>query len=734
MSIDSYTPCPGGTGKKIKFCCSDLTGEFQKLFRMVEGEQYQAALGQLDGLIARYPQRACLEAIKATVHVAINQYEQAEATLRPLVERMPENAQALAQWAVTLAHLQGPQAAVEPLQRALENCVDKNMPFELAEAIVQVGDLFAAHGDVLAAFGHWSLRSRIEPRDEKVAERLIRWQRSEEVPLPLRDDVAFRPPPDGAEWTEAYNEALRTATRGLWRKACDQFAAITSSAPNAVPVWQALATLRGWLGDTTGYVAVLRRLATLDVPQEDAVDAELFAQLLDTTREADDVDQLTLTFEIRDVDIVLERISADKRFLLDKNDPRYFSRDDGPPPRSAYELLDRPELPADTPSADVTADNLPSMLGLVVLFGRETDRPPRVELRTLRDASLDDTVALLRGVLGDQIDGEPSETSQSAVPRELLLLEDRRWYPKNISYDRRSELQNELRRHAYLEKWPDAPLGVLDGKSPREAAADPAGRIRLAAHLRDLELTEHSQSDAFDFAPLRELLGLPQPELIDPSTCDVRSIPFARLDRIDVEKVDDRQAYSLFFRLWAGNHHAALRRLIPVLIERGTFEAARRDASDAAASEGEPTKPMAQVATWQACVVMAHTLGASTAALDWLEKARAAADEVGVSNAQIDLDEIQLRLRRGEAAEFTRLIEHLLSAHGNERGVREAVFSILTETGLIRPDGQPVQGDFAMQPDMDTSAAPDAGESSAIWTPESEQTGGSKSLWLPGSD
>ncbi|MFM8705283.1 MAG: hypothetical protein ACKOHG_15725, partial [Planctomycetia bacterium] len=26
MPLDPYSPCPGGTGKKIKFCCSELVG------------------------------------------------------------------------------------------------------------------------------------------------------------------------------------------------------------------------------------------------------------------------------------------------------------------------------------------------------------------------------------------------------------------------------------------------------------------------------------------------------------------------------------------------------------------------------------------------------------------------------------------------------------------------------------------------------------------------------------
>ena len=65
MPIDPYSPCPGGTGKKIKFCCSDLTAELDKIQRMLDGEQRAACLEYIDTLEAKFPERACLLSIKA---------------------------------------------------------------------------------------------------------------------------------------------------------------------------------------------------------------------------------------------------------------------------------------------------------------------------------------------------------------------------------------------------------------------------------------------------------------------------------------------------------------------------------------------------------------------------------------------------------------------------------------------------------------------------------------------
>ena len=42
MALDAYSLCPGGTGKKIKFCCPDFLPELEKIDRMIEGEQFIA--------------------------------------------------------------------------------------------------------------------------------------------------------------------------------------------------------------------------------------------------------------------------------------------------------------------------------------------------------------------------------------------------------------------------------------------------------------------------------------------------------------------------------------------------------------------------------------------------------------------------------------------------------------------------------------------------------------------
>ena len=58
MSIDRYSLCPGGTGKKIKFCCSDLVTELDKVQRMIQGRQYVSCLELISQVETKKPDRA----------------------------------------------------------------------------------------------------------------------------------------------------------------------------------------------------------------------------------------------------------------------------------------------------------------------------------------------------------------------------------------------------------------------------------------------------------------------------------------------------------------------------------------------------------------------------------------------------------------------------------------------------------------------------------------------------
>src|SRR5690242_669737 len=119
MALDPYSMCPGGTGKKLKFCCSDLLHELGKIDHMLSAEQRQACVDYINQLEAKYPDRACLMTTKALVLHSLEQDDEALRTADKVLQTQPTNPVALAVRALVQMDQQGPSVALKSLHQAL---------------------------------------------------------------------------------------------------------------------------------------------------------------------------------------------------------------------------------------------------------------------------------------------------------------------------------------------------------------------------------------------------------------------------------------------------------------------------------------------------------------------------------------------------------------------------------------------------------------------------------------
>src|SRR6202008_3914466 len=88
-------------------------------------------------------------------------------------------------------------------------------------------------------------------------------------------------------------------------------------------------------------------------------------------------------------------------------------------------------------------------------------------------------------------------------------------FPDDAPADLRKRLMQEHRTQTLLSIWPNLPMGVLDGKSPRQSVADITGQIRVQAVILQMDLAEPVENPEYN--KLRRSLGLPAAEPIDPS-------------------------------------------------------------------------------------------------------------------------------------------------------------------------------------------------------------------------
>ena len=522
MKIDPYAPCPCGSGKKIKFCCGDLANDIERVVRMVEGDQRLAALQLLNQLLKKHPSRVALLDLKAGIAQSMGQHDEARVAIDRILDAQPDNVNALARRAIALAMDGQAREAAATLQEAT-SIDEEEIPPSVHEAFLHVGRALLDTGHILAAMAHFDVHFRAQPddiEDVRGAKMLLQLNHSGGLPLLVRDDLDLLPCPRGAAWATAFEKASVAASHAAWRHAAEQFERLLETSDRAPAVVYNLALVRGWLGETRAMVAGLRQFARLDVPEDEAVESLALANLLDHGHEDDMVARVEQTFEVPDQDHLLEVLASDGR-LRSVPGPDAVDDGDGPPPLARYSLLDRP-MPA--PGEDLAYEDVPVVLGLITVFGRETDRPPRFVLMTVKNANFEvtqrqfDTVTeSVRGALvGEEVLGSIDRVYDAMVPRWSL--------PDGVPGDRQMELAAEQRRRAIADIWPTIPQHALGGLSPDAAARDPQRRIQLLAAVLVLATTSLAGNETAAIAALRERLGVGEPAPIDPTSCRARRL------------------------------------------------------------------------------------------------------------------------------------------------------------------------------------------------------------------
>ncbi|MBP86710.1 MAG: hypothetical protein CMJ64_08340 [Planctomycetaceae bacterium] len=717
MALDPYQLCPCGSGKKIKFCCSkDIVPELDKVIRAVQGEQRVSALSSVAKLIEEKGPRLALLALRADVELALGQLEQADKTIDEFLAASPDNPVALALSAIHAGGKNDLESAIEDLQQSLEH-LGGVMPPSVYSAIGVVGQTLLAHGDVLAARGHLLMQVGLAgERDENPIRLLMRINMMPEIPLLLKQDYHYAERPEGAEWAEAFDIAMQQARKGAWVAACEKLDDLEEQFPDQGAILKNIAILSGWVGQRDEASIAWRKYSRLEgIPLDDAVEAEALAQMLDPNAERDELDSVAVIYTVTDVEKLMELLLSNSRVGRMPIDPAEMADDDGPPPKAAFWLLDKavPES-----GVDLTREQVPNVLGEMYIYGKETDRPGRIEYSLVRDEDYDSRKQALAEFAGEFIEGEPTEEVLGPVPKVSAGLTWRWRLPDDTPAEKRTELVSEQRRESMLQRWPAMELKTLNGKTPRELAADPANQVRSLAAILLLELSNEQNSADFDFNELRRELELPTCDPIDPAHVDAMTLSLVQIPFVEVEKLSDEGLLTLYRRVVLKYAVTSIR----IIAE----EVLRRDSLNDTVDKNEAYDLLIRTAT------------DSEDALRHVEDAKQATSERAESSARWLLAELSVRLSRYEAEQAQAIIQTLQLHHRDEPGVAQGLYEILASFGLITPDGTPpampaaaAQAAVAAQP-----AAADGG--SALWTPdspsESAPTEQKSKLWVPGMD
>jgi hypothetical protein len=707
MAIDPYALCPCGSGKKLKFCCSDVVGDIEKIHRMIEGDQPRAALRHVEQTLAAHPNRASLLDLKASLELSLDELDAARRTVDEFVAAHPDSPTALACRALLLADTGQATAAASSLQRALA-LVEREMPQRVFEAIGAVGGALLEAGHVLAAQAYLWLHASIAPKeDTRAYEAIIGLNHYSGLPLLLRDQLRFRPWPENAPWRAEAEKASRLADHGKWHEAVgivDRLGQQYGADP-ALVFNRAL--LGGWLADERSLVAGLHAFAQLDVPLDDAVEAEAVAQLIDPELKEPQLDKVIRTYAISDEDELVRRLASNNRLQRLKMDPNAFSQMDSVPPRHAFVQFDRP-MPE---SGDgLSNDAVPRLVTILTIYGRQTDRPERLQLSADKGPAFDAAIDSLREITGDSLGDMVEEKVIGHVTPTQQALNWRWQLPRDTPPDVRRRLLASERKSVIAERWPTLPRPALGGKTPREAAHDAELRIPLMAAVLILEQGTGT-GDAEAIAQLRQELRLPQPEPIDPQGGSVIGLRLTRVPRLRLESVSDDDLVQLYRRSLMTGAQGAIACLAQEAVKRPSL-ASRIPPSEAyqrlIAAEPDPDR-----------------------ALTWIEAARERSQSAGESTANWELAELDLHIANGNAEQARETLARIERDHLGDPQVAAALYQLLYERGVIHPGQVP----HAAEPEEEMLASVTSGEEtsgSRIWTPDSDRPSGGKStLWTP---
>lgn len=722
-NIDLYQQCPCGSGKKLKFCCgSDISHELEAIQRAMSGHQRIAALDLVQRAVATKGARPALLMIQIQLAAANDNFELAESALRDLQRIRPKDAATTALRSRLMSDKGDVRGAVESLHDALELIPENGeVPVEVAIAFRQLGTRLVERGATQPGIAHLAAASQlVGHQDQELMSLLQQLNATRDVPLAAKEIPALSPAPEGVAWRADFDVAKKAGERGLWRKARNLFRMMAEGLSQEPTVLKNLAIMQTLLGDAKATAAAWRVYARLpSLPLDDAVEAEAQALLADPGDPAM-IPSVTLRYPIKNLDACSERLLSDRRCFSTPIDPSNWDAEQGPPPKSAFMLLDR-ELPTSAP--DIALADVPRLLGHLFVFGKQTDRPALLEVEFDRDEKFDARLAQLQAVAGEFLDAPLPEEVTDEREAASLALSLGIVFPRDVSAPRQMELAAQLRRDLLADHWTKVPLWECGGRSAADAAKDPKQKLSLLAAILLTEVAFYQQGVDADANTTRERLGLPrcEPIVID-GDAKLDTVGVLRLGRVDPTKLADNQLAALLQRAVARGHRYAQSKL--------ALEAAGRSST------------VGTGLALSACEVLVSCARDRQEALEWITKGRQLAAANNQSAARIKILELEYRLLSGEYEVFGDLLRDILANDiRDDRDAAIMLYSTMSRLGLVTQEGK-----FVV-PAPKPKAAPlgAAGGAAGIWTPGSGSPAAAapnapaapaakSKLWLPGMD
>lgn len=544
MAIDHYSPCPCGSGKKLKFCkCIDNVQDFERIIKLIEGEQPLAAVDRINQMLEKTPNAAWLLAMKGELTLGLQEFDTFRETADRFHRLKPDNPLGLVMKAVSSAISQ------EPAENIARYVLDgmsesrESMPALTLTAIKLLIDALAGSGRLSMA-GYWSdifaaLNGDAPEQDSPRVDPSINLLAK--TPAKLLEDKP------NAALKERLAEVISLAKTFRYSQAETKLRAILRDYPDEPGPLSHLLRAQCALIDQSGaHKTALKLSQHLGVSTEDRAYFRALALEIEPGSKSL---QCELLLKYCEVDGE-QRIEEELTKLDNVESPTGPALEQV---RGYYATVVGDEVPAkrvfsifsESLKGDASERKVSSSVGTVVLYGKQTDRPSRVLLIANQFGDYERVTKQIEDILqlGDEID--------FTVPIENVYTEFLQ-RPHALVGDEAGQLSQEERSERLKFDFLNMKIKLFDGRSPKEVADDERARGDLIGLLTHLEGEQSIVVPANAINEIYQELGLERPKTeVDPASDSMRLSSAIDMDRIEVEELNDKQLKGLLVRAMA---------------------------------------------------------------------------------------------------------------------------------------------------------------------------------------
>ena len=743
----NYQPCPCGSGEVIKRCCKEreVAAELQKIMQLEAAEQHAAARARMNQLLTKHPEHPCALGLQLQMLVgddpqsedpsAEADFDEIERVSSRLLELQPLHTNALAARVMSeVARAEGLPETTQTLETLLARVGANGLTSMAFVALnVMVRAAFEA-GRWLTAIAILTARDRLL-NDMGENDNALAAFRSERniAPLLKMDWMAWLGTMNRSnENVPEFDEGWDMAHAGRWTEAqrtVRQLLETRKDRPECYGLIAYTLSVQGYDDKALAWWEQMSAHPALD--PKDAIVLDLLLQRLKTSDYDDAIARLELEIPVSDFDAFQEKLLASKRIAMSPVDPSTVqTSDDGPPPRNVFQLLDR-----DKPAADEIpkrVSEVPGVLALGLLYGKETDRDARVRMMVWENEE-SEAVEALNAIVGTAT--EVSEREEVGKESRLAhALEPRLLNVEGAGAVKQTEWVHESARKFFMEQWSSFPNPLLQGVSPRDAGdSSDTPEQRKEAIVLDWMCMAPQWGYGWDVQQIRRQAGLmPQAPI---ALEDIRPLeqwwmlPYVEWRDVALADLLMAAAAARMIRFDYGFARIAAQAL--QLLEEAMKKSESVDNEDAKKAQSMMR-------------LMISELGATDQARDLCDRLEAVSKHFDLPLGQLMVDQwvIQIGLQDFEAADASWSTIRL--KYMDDPAVESRVYEILHRLGVINPDGTPREavgaaaGGEMPAPAMGGGAVEPlpGGEGGGLWTPDSADPAGEapKKLWIPGQD